>query len=400
MFLVLSMGAASLCAQDFREDRFAVRGFGTIAAVTHDTDDVEFRRNTGQSDGAGAGEVEFASDSLLGVQLSAKLPADFDVVVQGVTHQRADGDWVPQLTQGYLRWSPDDSFVVRAGRVGYDIYLLAESRQVGYSYLSARPSPEFYGQISNDDIDGGDLTYKRRIGGGLVRARLFAGAGDGELAFEDGTSSESQQRLVGATLDYLRGGWTARIAMVQISYDAGNDIPLLVAGLRATGLPQAASIANDLDERVYHSFGVQAGVAYDDGPLQAQLLYGFANSDSISGPDFNKVLAEVGYRLDRWTPFVAFATSRDRNPIRTTGLPDLPMFAPLNGAIVRIQEVTRSTQHTATAGVRYDLSSHFDFKLQVDRMHAADTSLLFDRRPDAGSPVDLTVFTASVDFVF
>ncbi len=50
--------------------------------------------------------------------------------------------------------------------------------------------------------------------------------------------------------------------------------------------------------------------------------------------------------------------------------------------------------------MRYDLNSHVDFKFQVDRTHVRDTSLIFDYRANAGTPYDMTVITAAVDFVF
>ena len=77
-----------------------------------------------------------------------------------------------------------------------------------------------------------------------------------------------------------------------------------------------------------------------------------------------------------------------------------PQLAPLNAAVMQIQQATRSTQHTSTLGVRYDFNSHVDFKFQLDRTHVRDTSLIFDRRANAGTPYDLTVITAAVDFVF
>jgi hypothetical protein len=76
------------------------------------------------------------------------------------------------------------------------------------------------------------------------------------------------------------------------------------------------------------------------------------------------------------------------------------MLAPLNAAVVTIQRATRSTQRTASLGVRYDFNSHVDFKFQADRIHVTDSSLMFDYRPNAGAPFDMTVFTAAVDFVF
>ena len=402
-FVVATLATTSIGlahADELGDARFAVRGFGTLGATTHDTDGVEFRRNTGQAHGAAADQIDLRTDSIAGVQFDARIASTVDVMVQGVTRQRSDGDWVPQVTQGFVRWSPDDSFVARVGRVGYDIYLLAESRQVGYSYLAVRPSPEFYGQITNDEIDGADLSFTRRVGHGLMRARAFGGSGSGELAFADGSETDTHGRVYGATLDYIWRGWTSRIAFVQFNYEAGKQVPLLVDALRATQFPSAVAIANDIDKRVYESNGVQIGAAYDEGPVLAQIMYGMVTSDSLAGPGFDKFYGLFGYRISNWTPFVSFASSRDRDSIVDAGLPDIPQLAPLNAAVIATQKATRSTQHTTTLGVRYDFSSHFDFKLQVDRLEITDSSLIFDYRPVPGGPANLTVIAAVVDFVF
>jgi hypothetical protein len=151
---------------------------------------------------------------------------------------------------------------------------------------------------------------------------------------------------------------------------------------------------------VFASEGLQLGVAFDDGPMQAQLLYGLGQSDSIAGPEFEKLYGLLGYRLRQWTPFVSYASSRDRNPVRDAGLPGIPELAPLNAAVVQIQQAMRSTQHTMTLGLRYDLNSHVDFKVQLDRTRVRDSSLMFDYRPLPGGPYDMTVISAAVDFVF
>jgi len=376
-----------------------LRGFGTIGVTTHDADGIEFRRTNGQADGVKADDLDFGVDSIAGVQINARLHSKLDVVVQGVTRQRADGSWKPRLSQGFLRYTPDESLVLRAGRVGYDIYLLAESRQVGYSYPSLRPSPEFYGLISNDDIDGGDVTYTRRWGHGLFRGRLFAGDSVAEMAFEQGLRSKSFQRIHGAVFDYLYRGWTWRLAAVNFSYDAG-EAGILVDALRATNFPSAIAVADDIDHPRYQSQGIQLGMAYDDGPLVTQVLYGIVRSDSIAGPDFDKVYGLFGYRLGNWTPFVSHVRSEDKDPVRDAGLPPIPQLAPLNFVVEQIQEATRSTQYATSLGVRYDFSSHIAFKVQLDHAHVRDSALFLDYRANAGTPYDMTVLAASVDFVF
>jgi hypothetical protein len=405
--LLLSAALISAClvpvvclAQDFGEQRFMVRGFGTLAATSQNHDDIEFRRTVGQGRGVGDGAIELYTDSIAGIQFDAKVSSTLDVMAQGVTRLGADGDWDSELTQGFIRYSPDDSLQLRAGRLGYDIYLLAESRQVGYSYLALRPAPEFYGLLTNDVIDGADVSYTRRAGRGLVRARLFGGGASSETAFVDGSHTDTDGNIFGACFDYLYQGWTARIAMIRFEYKTDPQLRQLAAGLRMTGVPESVAIAEEIDHPELSSSGIQLGVAYDDGPLQAQLLYGVVDSGSIAGPSFQNVYALAGYRLRQFTPYASFASSLDQDPPRGTGLPPLPMFAPLNYAVAQVQDSLRSTQHTASIGVRYDFSSHVDLKLQIDRVALRDSALMFDRRTPPAGPAEFTVAAVALDFVF
>jgi len=399
--LLCALGLSSRAlTQDLEVPRFSVRGFGTLAATTHDAEGIEFRRSSDQADGVGEGDVDLATDSQAGLQLNLKLATHFDAVVQGVTRMHSDGKWTPRVSQGFVRYSPDEALVIRAGRVGYDIYLLAESRQVGYSYVTLRPSLEFYGMVTNDEVDGADASVTMRVGPGLARARVFGGEGSSDTAFMDGTNTETVGQVLGTCFDYLYRGWTARVALLRFRFDADPGIAPLLGALRATGSPQAAAIADSLGHDEYESLGVQLGVAYEEGPLQALLLYGGATSNSIAVPEFSKYYAQVGYRVRQWTPFLSYASSRDRNPVRGTGLPDIPQLAPLEAAVRRVQLSSRSTQHTVSAGARFDLSEHVDFKVQIDRTSLEDTSLVFDHRNPPGGPANMTVLAASIDFVF
>lgn len=399
--LCLVFGTAPLRAQTPDAERITLRGFGTLAATWQHSsnDDVEYRRFVGQPNGVRSGDIELSPDSIAGAQIDLRFGGGFSATVQGLTRLRPDGDWHPEISQAYLRFSPDDSWVLRAGRLGYDIYLLAESRQVGYSYLAMRPATEVYGLLSNDSVDGADVTYTRRIGRGLVRARLFGGASANDVITAPRTNSHVEADVRGAVLDYLYRGWTARAAFVDFRYDPDPRFAPLAAALRMTGMPRATSIADGLAQDEFTSRGLQLSVVYDDGPLQAQVLYSRILSDSVSGPDVESASVQLGYRMRKWTPFVAYANSVDRDPIRDAGLPDFGELAMLNAAVVQIQNGLRGTQHTTSAGVRYDFSSRVDFKLQVDRISIKDSVLMMDRRP-VRSPGDMTVIAAGVDFVF
>jgi hypothetical protein len=395
------VGTSSLAhSQELQTQRFTLRGFGTLAATTHDADDIEFRRNTGQGRALESNTLGLFTDSVAGAQVNVRAGDDLQAVLQGVTRMTVEGDFKPSVTQAFLRYSPDDSLVMRAGRFGIDIYLLAESRQVGYSYVPLRPSTEFYGLLANDAVDGADVSYRLRVGSGLVRGRVFAGRGADEMAFADRTHLSVDSDILGACLDYLYGGWTARVAIGRWRYDSHPSIPELVAGLRMTGAPQALAVADDLDQPTFQSQGIQLGVAYDDGPLQAQLLWGGIDSDPIYGPDTRSLYAFTGYRMRQWTPFASFSSSRDRAPMYTTGLPDIPELAPMNDAVASMQSSVRTTQRTASIGFRYDVSAHVDLKFQLDRVKLTDTALVFDRRVDPGRDAHMTIAAMAIDFVF
>jgi hypothetical protein len=394
------IGASVTRAQDLNAERFTFRGFGTLALTTHDAEGIEFRRNVSQARGVEADEIEGQADSLAGLQLNVKLASRFDLALQGVSRVNVDGDWTPRITQAFVRYSPDESLVLRAGRFGYDIYLLAESRQVGYSYLAIRPSQDFYGLVTNDEVDGLDIAWTGRLGRGLVKARAFGGGSSDATAMSDGSKWESRSDAVGVNFDYIYQSFTARAAVLQVTYGASAELRGLGEFLVSTGAPQAVSIGEELRESRQVSRGMQLGVAYDDGPFQAQLLYGHIVSDSIAGPNVNAVYAQLGYRVRAFTPFVSFARSKDREPLRVTGLPDLPELAPVNFYVQSIQDNLRATQHSTSAGVRWDFSPNWDFKLQADFTSIQDSVLNLDRRPPGSGDARMTVITAGVDFVF
>lgn len=395
-----ALAPASALAGDLGDSRFALRGFGTAAVTTQESDDLEFRRHAGQPSGLESGRVDIFTDSIAGAQVNFRAGTDVDMVLQAVTRLNVDGDWHPTITQAFVRYSSDESLTLRAGRIGFDIYLLAESRQVGYSYVPLRPSVEFYGLLANDSIDGGDVSYTRRIGSGLVRGRLFAGRGSDEMAFSDGGNQALESEVVGASFDYIVGGWTARIAGGRWRYDVNSEAPMLVEALRMTGMPQALAVAGQLDQSTFKTWGVQFGVAYDEGPLKAQLMWSVLDSDPIFGPDTRGLYAFAGYRLGQWTPYASFSRSRDVAPVVSTGLPDLPEFAPLEQAVLGMQYGARTTQRTASVGVRYDIARNVDFKLQVDRARIQDSALVFDRRIGPRDDADMTVIALALDFVF
>jgi hypothetical protein len=60
-------------------------------------------------------------------------------VVQAVSYYNHAGNYEPELTWAFISYAPVPDMKVRAGRLGWDVYMLSDSRNVGYSYLWVRP---------------------------------------------------------------------------------------------------------------------------------------------------------------------------------------------------------------------------------------------------------------------
>src|SRR3546814_20157853 len=92
----MRMGTVRLCmhaataaaATDLAERRVTVGGFGTIAMLYQNEDGIEYRRFVGQPHGAAADKLDFATDTIGGLQLNAARNQQLDAVVQAVTRDR------------------------------------------------------------------------------------------------------------------------------------------------------------------------------------------------------------------------------------------------------------------------------------------------------------------------
>jgi hypothetical protein len=328
------------------------------------------------------------------------LTGDLQVVAQGMTHQNATGDWTPRLSRGFLRYSPSANVLLRAGRIGYDSYLLAESPDVGYSYLPIRPAPEFFGLFATDDIDGADVAVSRQVGGGIGRVRLFAGSSRGEQAYLPGAATATNSNVLGGQLDYSFRSWLLRLGAVDVSVRKKPDFSALAGALRATGRPQGTSLADALENDSRTILAYQLAVAYDGRPLQAQMLLTRVESDMVAAPKVNSGIVVFGYRYHRVTPFVSFAAVKNHGLGLPTGLPDTPEFAALNAAAHLAQTGAQATQRTQSAGIRFDVTPRLDLKFQVDRIRLHETNLIFnsaETRPDGAS---MTLFGLAADFLF
>ena len=403
--------------------RWSVSGFGTLGAAWHDADDTQFRRSVDQRRGTRANELDFGIDSTLGLQVHGALTPQWSVLAQAVMNQGRHGEWGPHLVWGFVKYVPNDWLELRAGRLVTDIYLDGDSRHVGYAYTAVRPYADVYGRLTYDNFDGLDATVQHALGDGLLRFKLFGGRTRGSVFLNDREHPVKVGRSFGATLDWIGPELSLKLSWGNM-VTTRNDIyaplrPVLqgvAEGAHALGDHRLAAQASTLASEIANSNRIGylgAALAWERGPLSLQLMGTDMSMTVFPGFEGWGAGATAAYRMGRWKPYVTWSRSlldpKDRpldldRPIPPELPPDLAGYPVevgyLRGLYPTITGYTRHDQTTIGAGVRYDVVENVALKLQVDRIDAKRSSTLLDDRGYVTGPRALTVFSATLDFVF
>jgi hypothetical protein len=389
--LGLAMGGTCAAGDQIAapESRLTVTGFGTLGLARADDDAIRFVRDLSQPTGVGkswTGRI----DSLVGLQANYRFDDEWEGVVQAVSRYRHDRSHDPELTWAFLRHDPTPALSVRAGRLGTEFYMLADSRLVGYSNLTARPPADYFGTLIFSYIDGVDASATLPAGAGLLRGKLFAGRSPETTPFmADIPWDLSGTRLVGGHVDYITGPWQLRAGQTRVRWHGNAPLESLV-GFDIIAAEPELTIA-----RTSTRFD-SLGAVYDDGPLQLQLMLSRTEHDSLAYEDSRAGFIIAAYRLGDVTPYLGYSWSKSRQDSFATPSPE-----PLRGLINSLTAGSHSDQYTWTLGARWDVARNLALKAQADWIHAAPSSR-FLYRDVAAYPWNgrLGVLSLALDFVF
>ncbi len=376
------------------DETLKLRYFGTLGATRGSSDRVQHVRDLSQPDGSSNGSWVGAVDSSLGVQGNYRLSERSEAVAQVVSRYRYDGSFRPEAMWAYLHVTSGDGTDLRLGRLGTDFYMLADSRLVGYSLLAIRPSLDFFGQLPLFHIDGADISRTFPVGGGLLKAKLFAGLTGERVPFGPDNWDMGDSPMLGANLDYQWDNWSFRLGYAQLRLK--HDWPLSPQ-LTATGVPAAITDALSVGHKSARYYS--AGLMYEQGPWQAQWMLNHVAQESWGYQNYYSAYVLLGYRLGAFTPYGGASRSYSRSKVLdTSGL------APMQQAVVAgVLGLSHTNQSTWTAGLRWDFRRNLDLKLQWDGIRGrGDSVFLYPAYPKnmAGWNGDSDILSLALDFAF
>lgn len=380
-----------LAAQE--ESAFSLQGFGTLGMARSTTDDVQFVRDLSQARGVKS-EWNPKIDSVLGVQANWRVTTDLEAVAQVMTRYGAIGNFKPELSWAFARYNPTPNFSLRAGRLGTDFFMMADSRWVGYSYLTVRPPGDYFMYLPFYSIHGGDVSYTLQLGDGLVRGKAFYGHSNGQVPLANLKWDIEGSPMLGAYLDYLYGAWQVRASYANIRFE--HDLPLapLIKQLYGFSLTadQSRFLATEGTRTHYYSLGL----VFDQGPWLFQLMLNAIRQGTNALESSSGGYAIGGYRVKSVTPYLGYSWVRSTARNRMIG------GNPVENFVTNyVMEDGHSDQQTFIVGARWDVAKNTALKAQWDAIRGNRSSYLPYRAEDRSRWDGSTnIFSLTLDFVF
>lgn len=377
IFILLLALAAGVTAQEAEED-LKIRGFGTLGMARTTTNDVEFVRDLSQARGVSR-DWSPAIDSVLGLQANWRLSSEWEAVAQLNSRYNNRQNFKPAVAWAYLRHDPAPNLSLRAGRLGTDFFMQADSRWVGYSFLTVRPVGDYFWYLPFYGIHGADATLTQQFGETVIRGKVFYGHSQGEIPLANRQWSITGSPMQGVSVEVLQGDWHIRGSYADMKFS--NDLPL--PGLT----PQESTFLGARDKRSRY-YALEA--LYERGPWQLQLMLNHVEQGTRALESSDGGYALAGYRMATITPYLGYSWVRSK--VASTSLDPITQF---------ISSDSHSDQKTGIAGLRWDFAKDMAFKLQWDAIRGTPSSLLpyrMDNRARWDGRMD--VVSATLDFVF
>ncbi|MTV36476.1 hypothetical protein [Duganella radicis] len=378
---------SSALAQD--TSPVTIAGFGTAALTKTNNDLGEFAR-TGQAAGAGK-DARTGVDSDFGVQATAKWNDQISFTAQGLARKHGDTDqYTAELAWAFAKFKANDDFSVRLGRIGLPIYMISDSRNIGFANTMLRPPTEVYQQVPLDNANGGDVIYQHSFGDTTATAQFALGVAKDHS--RGGTTVNSSSQVASLTLE--NGPFTYRLGHARANVSVHSPaLEQLVAGVKAARL----GIADQLNVIDFTGKFTSLGLIMDYKNVLAQAEYAKRKTDTRLIPDTTSWYLMLGYRWGAFVPYYVHGNAKQDSIRSFSGLPTTGPLAALsagvNGAI------KAGLQTTDAVGLRWDFYKSAAFKVQIDRVRPRDGAGYFiNTQPGFSGPV--TVYAAAVDFVF
>lgn len=375
----------------------------------------------------------FKRDSVLGLQIDARLENQFSATVQAkiAPATASDSRYEGTISWAFLAYRPTNEWLFRVGKQRIPIYLYSETYDVGATYDFARLPTEMYSIVSSNDFTGVSLskTWSTQSGDIALDAYWGRSANDFRFWLRDSipgvqSAGASFVRLNlrggGLVLTYRHKDQTVRIGLARAVVRRRDGIPFpstfpfvqiapgvgyyqVDPSLPGPGVPTMSSVTNTTI-----TLGVELAL-----PADFRIVSEFARSlvpGSDLSPQGNRGYVSLLRRFDKWTPYVTYAFLRSApHPLdlhRRVNGNSVPAFVPGAAGINAAQragadQIIAFDQHSWAVGTSFSLSAKSKLKAEYLKTRVGEVSHLVDAPPRSDiRDRSINVLSVSYSFVF
>lgn len=426
--LLFVSGAAFADTDNIGFGRWYVMGYGTLGLNADDGHpksafmrDITQREQDSSTASTLITDDAWKRDTRLGLQVVYQMTPTVSAVSQVVLRDQVSSKLTHFIDWTFLSFNPTPDVDVRIGRVGYDVFLMSEQRNLGYSYPWVRPPVEFYGWVPLYSVDGGDLAYNLTDRGTRWRFKIQGGKspGLGVPIDRDDIFYVESDKIIAATVTREHGPWLLKVgySYVNVSSDADpleSRLGLFSAldGVAQMDIPTVSADAQALRRNMtwkdswMHYYTV--GIVYDQKDWLMHAELGKVVSSIDMSMNSTMAYAALARRLGDWTPFVMVSGIRPSVGVHSAsalwgdGLPDA-VQGPLNALQAGANQAlnsTRMNQETYGLGLRWDFNSRAALKWQWDATHVRANSYLLRPTTDVSQDLHVNQLSVNLDFIF
>lgn len=371
-----TVGACSQAALAEGGPEINFSGFGTLGFVSTNSDTAAFRNGIRQDQGATESDTDLGVDSRVGLQANVKFNDTFSAVGQ-VLAMRRDGEFAPSLEWLYGQAKVADWADVRLGRMVLPVFMMSDSRNVGYASHWLRAPQEVYAYYPPTSFDGVQGVFRHNMADTNFTLQVSAGTSKADVSFNPGYQNPLTNAVLNGVLEYNKlysfnlvaehGNWTGRFG-----YTVGSDTEVSLGG---------ATVEAGKDK--FTGLGLQ----YDNGSLLVLTEYVTRRwtTDLPTGNDAffdgDAYSISAGYRFGSVMPYVTTST-----------------FKPKANAL--FFDKTPGNTRTNAIGVRWDFMKNVAFKAQVEETKGTILGHILPIDPTFNPRDKVRAISVAMDFVF
>jgi len=397
-------------------------GYGTLGYSHENKDDFNFVRDLSQK-AFSPRHGTWRTDSRIGLQAAYRFSPQTDAVVQMVARDKDGATLGNAIEWAYLSHRPSENWNLHFGRLGIDVFLLSDYRNLGYAQTTVRPNVDFYGFMPIYALDGLDAIYTLNTDAGRWAFKSQFGRTQTNIPIVTGETYDFVgDNFFDFTVTHESGPWRFKTGYATMKF--ANEAPFAdlfgpLAGIAALGVPGVSNEAAGLLDGMSFKGGsveyLSLGASYDDGTWLAQGEVSKISGNRQIYPQGTAAYLNIGRRFGSFTPYASLSGFRPAESAVTaqsdwaTVLADPldptagPIAGFLQGVYIDAINSPRIDQHTFSLGVRWDFHPQAALKLQWDRVYIhEDGHGLWSPMPGTTLAGDdrVNLITTTVDWVF